>query len=161
MPRVDFSTMPEPLVDYPWEVMLEQGFHWMDRYGEAHWIEDMSEAYLENALRYAQQACWGIASSWYRFAMALGGDMAVMSAESQAARFEDLDLPLVKGLKRALAIKRGEEYFVEDWELEGDWDFNAAERHAGYTMMGVYEVIQRDFEPMPETGGMIWKRKEV
>ena len=138
--RVDFSSVKPELTNYPWEVMLEQGFHWMDKYGDAHWIDDMDESYLENALRFAMRACQLMSHDWWSFAMRLNGEMAMDSAEREADRFGEYDVPLVKGLRRALARKKGEEFWVNDWELEGDL-MHMSLMAPGYDMMDFLDRV--------------------
>lgn len=123
MVRVDFSNLT-PVEDilgyYPWEVMLQQGYHWMDRYGQAYWIEDMSEDYLENALRFAQHACRVRANFFWRSAMMMNGDMAIDTMEGMAIRYEEYNVPLVKGLTKALCVKRDEPHGITYWDLMPD-----------------------------------------
>ena len=123
MVRVDFSNLT-PVEDilgyYPWEVMLQQGYHWMDRYGQAYWIEDMSENHLENALRFAQHACRVRANFFWRGAMMMNGEMAMDTMEGMAIRYEEYDVPLVKSLQKALHEKRGEYHNITYWDLTPD-----------------------------------------
>ena len=122
MVKVNLAAAPEPLEFYPWDVMLQQGFHWMDKYGDAHWIPDMDERYLHNALRFAKMACHGVSNGWWDFAMMLNGEMATEMAMSTAERYDEYDVPLVKGLMNAIADKIEKPKAFEQWELEGnDW----------------------------------------
>lgn len=123
--RVDFSSIPneaDALVHYPWETMMEQGYHWMDRFGNAYWIRDMETSYLENALRFARHACRGMAYAWFLFAVSLNGEMAIDSAERYAGQYDDEDVPLIKGLRNELARRRGEDPPYGEYELSYYWD---------------------------------------
>lgn len=147
--RVDFSsvTYKEPLENYPWPIMLNQGYHWMDKFGDAHWIEDMETDYLRNAIRFAERACRQVSNRWWRFAFILNGEMAIDEAERIAMRYDEYDVPLVKGLARELARREGEELFLEDWELEGHFD---PAEWGGYEHMAFLEAIhEKGLYPTP------------
>lgn len=102
MVRVNLKQVPERLENYPWEVMLDQEYHWMDQFGNAHWIADMETSYIRNALPFAYHACRALASAWWNFAMVLRGDIAQWTAESTAMRYDDYDVPLVRALREEL-----------------------------------------------------------
>lgn len=162
--RVDFSSIKEPLDNYPWITMLNQGYHWMDKYGDAHWIQDMSTEYLENALRYAEAACRSVSNRWWRFAFMLNGEMAIDEAERTAMKYDEYDVPLVKGLAAELARRRGEdELLIEDWELEGHYDVLEWQ---GYEHMVVTEALhEKGTYPTPTPGvykiGEPWSPDDV
>lgn len=121
--KIDFTKVPQELDRYPWPIMLKQGYHWMDRYGEAHWIPDMSTSYLENALRFAKVACRGIANEWWNLAMIMNGEMAIDQAERYASRYDSCEMPLVRGLENELARRRGEEPPYDEWQLSDPYDY--------------------------------------
>ncbi len=103
MTRVDFSTIPEELERYPWPIMLNQGYHWMDKYGEGYWIEDMETSHLENCIPFAYSACSSMATLWMEFAITLGGEHAQDAADHIMDRYIDYDVPLIRGLENELA----------------------------------------------------------
>lgn len=128
--------------------MLRQGYHWMDKYGEAHWIADMSTPYLENALKYATFACRSVANTWWSFSMVLNGEMASDEAVRYAEQYDELDVPLIKGLRNELARRRGEEVLYDVWELS-DWgDLRYYLQDDGYRMMDARGIWngERDLE---------------
>lgn len=148
--RVDFSSVKEPLETYPWPIMLNQGFHWMDKYGDAYWIPDMETDYLRNAIRFAESVCRSISNAWWRFAFSLRGEMAIDTAESIAMRYDEYDVPLVKGLARELGKREGNELLIEDWELEGYVNWQELK---GYEHMAVTEALRlNDMHPTPTPG---------
>lgn len=101
----------------------------MDKYGHAHWIPDMDNKYLHNALRYAVAACRRKSNAWWDFASLLRGEMAINQAERTAMRYDELDVPLVKGLRNEIARRRHEQPPFEQWELEGYvWDMYMEDR---------------------------------
>jgi len=158
--RVDFSHIPDELEAYPWRVMLQQGYHWMDKYGYAHWIPDMETSYLENALRFARHGCSAVARSWWWLAMRMNGEMAIDAAESYAMRYEEGDVPLIKGLENELARRAGESPPHSEWELSDGRDFLEDQ---GYNHMDALQAMGPLF-PTPTPGiykvGEPWNEKE-
>ena len=140
MVKVNLAAAPEPLEFYPWDVMLQQGFHWMDKYGDAHWIPDMDVSYLYNALRFAKMACHGVSNGWWDFAMMLNGQMATEMAMNTAERYNGYDVPLVKGLMNAIAKREGLIKPFQRWELEGD-DWTMFMESEGMNHMAVIQAL--------------------
>lgn len=105
--RVNLKGIPyKELEAYPWETMLDQEYHWMDKYGNAHWIQDMDTDYLENALRFARRACRYLSSAWWDFAWHLNGEMATYHAEHMAMMYDEYRVPLVEALERELVRRQ-------------------------------------------------------
>ena len=139
MPTVNFSSIPDELPSYPWPIMLNQGYHWMDKYGMGHWIQDMSTGYLKNALHFAELACRQLSSAWWSFAFALNGEMAIAAAERYAMRYGEYDVPLVKGLEKELGIREGDERLdIGEWELEGHYDFLEWQGYEAMAIRGMF-----------------------
>jgi len=132
-----------PLDYYPWDIMLRQGFHWMDRYGNAYWIEEMSTDYLQRALSVAKRGCRQVANLWWMFALGLNGEMAQDQAERTAMRYDEYDTPLVYGLEKELAKRQGLPVVdvEDDYYLSQDL-LGAYLENAGYAHMAAVLAIE-------------------
>ncbi len=134
MPRVDFSTIPEEIEGYPWPIMLNQGYHWMDKYGTGYWIEDMTTSHLENAIPFVYSACNALATQWMEFAMSLHGVHAGDAADHMMQKYISYDVALIRGLENELA-RRNNHPLPHDYIGSDGITFLEAE---GYRVMEVF-----------------------
>lgn len=107
--RVDFSSIPEPLEEFPWDKILLQDEYWMDRYGTKHKIEEMDTDYIENCIPFAIGGMAQVLSSLFWAIddgnpLALHGDMSRYSIERLIRQYSEA--PLITALKQELATRK-------------------------------------------------------